>query len=339
MSVVQPGGGRRSPGGKPGPDQRSGQRPAPGRRPATKPGSGQGRGGRGPGPRQGTTIAAAAPRRFSASTLAYAAIVVVVLAVVAVVAVKVTGGGSSGSTSQAPGVTAAPASLVSELTGVPQSVADTVGVPSSVVAPSLYKGQPLLTQDGKPEALFVGAEFCPLCAAERWAIVVALSKFGTWSGLEETTSSPWDSPPAIATFTFLHATYSSPYLTLTTVEHETNDTSGLGTRKALQPLTTAQQNLWAQYAAHFGVRQGYPFMDIGNKVFVLGPSYNPTVLEGLDNAAIAAKLTNPSDPVTQSIVGTANYLTAAICSITGQQPSSVCTAKATQEAATALGAG
>jgi hypothetical protein len=264
---------------------------------------------------------------------------VVVLAIIAVVAIKVTSGGSSNTSGQAPGVTPAPASLVAELTGVPQSGADTVGVPSSVVAPSVYKGQPLLTADGKPEALFVGAEFCPLCGAERWPIIVALSKFGTWSGLEETTSSPWDTPPAVATFTFLHTTYTSSYLTLTTVEHETNDTSGLGTRKTLQPLTTAEQNLWARYAAHFGVQQGYPFMDIGNKVFVLGPSYNPNVLEGLDNAAIAAKLSNPSDPVTQSIVGTANYLTAAICAITGQQPSAVCTAKATQEAATALGAG
>lgn len=337
MSVVQPGGGRRSPGGKPSPGQRAGQ--GPGRRPATKPGSGQGRGGRGPGPRQGTTISAGEPRRFSASTLAYAAIVVVVLAVVAVVAIKVTGGSTSNSNGQGPAVTPAPPSLVAALTGVPQSLADTVGVPSSVVAPSVYKGQPLLTESGKPEALFIGAEFCPLCGAERWAVVMALSKFGTWSGLEQTTSSQFDTPPAIATFTFAHTTYSSDVLALTTVEHESNDTTALGTRKPLQPLTKTEQDVWAQYAAHFGVQQGYPFMDIGNKVFVLGPSYNPAVLEGLDNAAIAAKLSNPGDPVTQSIVGAANYLTAAICSITGQQPASVCTAKATQEAATALGTG
>jgi hypothetical protein len=339
MSVVQPGGGRRTPGGKPAQGQRSGQGPGQGRRPATTPGSGQGRGGRGAGPRQGTTISAGEPRRFSASTLAYAAIVVVVLAVIAVVAIKVTTGSNSSTSGSAPSTTPVSAGLLAEITGVPQSVADTVGVPSSVVAPSVYKGQPPLTDNGKPEAIFIGAEFCPLCGAERWAVVMALSKFGTWSGLEETTSSPWDTPPAVATFTFLHATYTSDVLSLTTVEHETNDTNGLGTRKALQPLTATEQHLWAQYAAHFGVQQGYPFMDIGNKVFVLGPSYNPNVLEGLDNAAIAAKLSNPNDPVTQSIVGTANYLTAAVCSITGQQPSSVCTAKATQEAATALGAG
>jgi hypothetical protein len=228
---------------------------------------------------------------------------------------------------------------VAQVTGVPQSLADTVGVPSSVVAPSVDKGQPPLTENGKPEALFIGAEFCPLCGAERWAVVMAFSKFGTFSGLSETTSSPWDNPPAIATFSFRNTTYSSGVVALTTVEHETNDTHGLGTRSALQPLTSQEQRLWSTYAAHFGIQTGYPFMDIGNKVFVLGPSYNPTILEGLDNSAIAAKLTNPNDPVTQAIVGTANYITAAICSVTGQQPAAVCTAKATQEAATALGAG
>jgi hypothetical protein len=236
-------------------------------------------------------------------------------------------------------VTPAPTSLVAQVTGVPQSVADTVGVPSSVVAPSVDKGQAPLTENGKPEALFIGAEFCPLCGAERWPILMALSKFGTFSGLSQTTSSPWDNPPAIATFSFRNAAFTSDVLAFTTVEHETNDTHGLGTRSTFQPLTSQEQRLWSTYAAHFGVQTGYPFMDIGNKVFVLGPSYNPALLEGLDNAAIAAKLTNPSDPVTQAIVGTANYLTAAICSITGQQPASVCTAKATQEAATALGVG
>ena len=40
-----------------------------------------------------------------------------------------------------------------------------------------------LTSNGKPEILYIGAEFCPYCAAERWAIAVALSRFGTLSPL------------------------------------------------------------------------------------------------------------------------------------------------------------
>ena len=33
---------------------------------------------------------------------------------------------------------------------------------------------------GKCLVFFMGAEFCPFCAAERWAIVGALDRFGKW---------------------------------------------------------------------------------------------------------------------------------------------------------------
>jgi hypothetical protein len=50
------------------------------------------------------------------------------------------------------------------------------------------------------------------------------------------------------------------------------------------------------------------------------------VLLDQDWQSIASLLANPSSPVTQSIVGTANYLTAAICQINGNKPANVCTA-------------
>src|SRR5215471_17073708 len=36
-----------------------------------------------------------------------------------------------------------------------------------------------LTSGGKPEMLYIGAEYCPYCAAMRWSMAVALSRFGT----------------------------------------------------------------------------------------------------------------------------------------------------------------
>src|ERR1700722_13770422 len=148
-------------------------------------------------------------------------------------------------------------------------------------------------------------------------MVMALSKFGTWSGLQETTSSPWDAYPATATFTFRDAKFTSNYVSFVPVEHETNDNNGSGTRKLFQPLTAAQGNLWSKYSAKFGQQTGYPFLDFNNKIFVVGPSYVPDVLAGLNQQEIAAKLSNPNDVVAQRIVGTANYLTAAICNMTG----------------------
>jgi hypothetical protein len=268
--------------------------------------------------------------------MAFVAVGLVVVIVLVFVVVKITGGSTPSATGGPGAPTAAPASLVSEVTGVPDSVIESVGLGSGVSAPTHMSGQPPLTSGGKPEVLFIGAEFCPYCAAERWAIVNALGRFGTWSGLQETTSSPWDADPSTATFSFRDAALTSQYIDFVSIEHETNDTSGIGTRKALQPLTTAQSNLWTKYSSDLGISTGYPFVDLGNKVFVAGPSYNPQILAGLDQAEIASNLTNPSSAITKAIVGTANYLTAAVCSMTQNQPSSVCSAPAVHQAATAL---
>jgi hypothetical protein len=353
MSQVRPGAGQsgnQRPGGTPP------RKPTPPRRPATKntsakPGAAKGRpptaaagksGAARPGSkasaRPNKPVTARPPSRFSPATMGFAAVGLVVVIVLVFVLVKVTGGSNTPKNTGAPQVTAAPPSLVDEVTGVPPSVVTAVGTGgSSVIPPQVYTGQPPLNSGGRPEVLFIGAEFCPYCAAERWAMVNAFSRFGTWSGLQETTSSPYDTPPAIATFTFHKATLTSQYVDFVPVEHETNDTTALGTRTILEPLTAKQQSLWSNYSSHFGQQTGYPFVDFGNKVFVIGPSYNPaTILAGLNQPEIAAKLTNPNDPVTQAIVGTANYMTAAVCSLTHQQPASVCTAAGVVKAKTAL---
>lgn len=274
--------------------------------------------------------------------MAYAVVAVVVVAIIALVVVKVAGGGSnSGNSALAPPFppTPAPASVVSAVTNVPTSVENAVGVPSSslVVAPQVAKSQPALMSGGKPSAFFVGALFCPYCAAMRWPTIVAFSRFGTFSGLKESTSSPWDTDPSTATLPFYGATYTSNYVSFEGIEHEGNDTTGLATHRALLPLSSEQSNLWARYAAHFGTQEGYPFMDMGNEVFVLGPLFNPQVLSGLNQSDIASQLTNSKSQVTQAIVGTANYLTAGICAMTGQQPASVCGQSAVTAASKALG--
>ncbi len=280
------------------------------------------------------------PRRYPFSTAGFGAIALVVVIVVALVILKVSS--SSPSSSPSPSTTGeipAPTSLISEVTGVPSSVAQAVGLPSSVTPPSVLKGQQPLTLDGKPGAVYIGAEFCPYCAAERWAVVMAFSKFGTFSGLKETASSRWDYAPSTATFSFYGASYSSNLLTFEPVEAVGNDTNGAGTSEPLQKLTATQSNLWATYSARFGTSEGFPFLDIDNKVFAIGLSFDPTILAGLSHSAIAAKLQNPKDPVTRAIVGSSNYLTAAICSVTNHQPASVCAATATVAAARALGTG
>jgi len=123
-------------------------------------------------------------------------------------------------------------------------------------------------------------------------------------------------------------------------ETESNDTTALGTRHAYQSLTPLESSLWSKYSSYFGLSgEGFPFLDIGNQVFVTGPSYDPAVLAGLTQAQIAQKLANPSDPVTQSIMGTVNYIRAGVCHVTGQLPSNVCTQSGVKAATKALGLG
>ncbi len=71
------------------------------------------------------------------------------------------------------------------------SVLDAVGVGDVKVAPTKINA-PALISNGRPEVLYVGAEYCPYCAAERSAVAVALSRFGTLHGLGQTASSPND---------------------------------------------------------------------------------------------------------------------------------------------------
>ena len=260
--------------------------------------------------------------------------VVVVLAIVLVfVIVKLNGGKPS--TNSAAGLSNGPtgsalSAVVDKVTSVPASALNTVGEGGGAVTgkPTTISGS-ALTSNGKPEMLYIGAEFCPYCAAERWAMIVALSRFGTFKGLATVHSAVANGAgnaepdPDTPTWTFVHATYSSPYLTFTPVEETTNipDPSN-GTYTPLQTPTAAQQALVTKYA---GPQGAIPFIDFGNKYLISGVSYDPGVLHGLSWATIATDLSNPSSPVAQAVDGTANYLTAAICKMTGNQPASACT--------------
>jgi len=275
-------------------------------------------------------------RRIPTGAYIAGVIGIVVVVVIVMVAVSLTGGSSNPTSpsNQAPVAFPAKPADVAALAAIPTSVWDAVGTGSSVVAaPTILKGQPPLVIDGKPGAVFVGGEFCPYCAAERWSIIVAFSRFGTFSGLQETTSSPWDVDPSTPTFSFHGASYTSQYVTFKPVEVEGNDTRGPDTRGPLDQPSALQTQLWQKYD---NGGNSFPFLDIGNVLVVTSPSYDPALLAGLTQSEVVAKLANPNDQVTQAIVGAANDLTAALCSLTGQQPASVCSVHAIVQAAAAL---
>ena len=186
------------------------------------------------------------------------------------------------------------------------------------------------SSDKKPEIFYYGAEFCPNCAAERWSMVVALSRFGSFHDLKETTSSSTDSYPATSTFSFYGGSYTSPYLHFVPVEVVNRQGA------VLQTPTDEQENLINTFdAPPYIVTQdagSYPFIDIGNRYLMFGASFNPALLrtdpdnpqsDPLSHKEIATELGSTSQ-LTSAVLGTANYLTAAICAATNNQPARVC---------------
>ena len=173
---------------------------------------------------------------------------------------------------------------MTNVTSVPASTLDTVGDGSgSVTAKPTSISGTALTANGKPEVLYMGAEYCPYCAAERWAMIVALSRFGTFSGLATVHSAAANGAgnaepyPNTPTWTFVHATYTSKYLTFTPVEEQTNiPDSATGTYTTLQTPTKAQEALVAKYDSSSG--GAIPFVDFGNKYLISGASYDAGVL-------------------------------------------------------------
>src|SRR5581483_7655749 len=202
--------------------------------------------------------------------------------VVVVVFVVLSAGRKTPKTSSAGG-TVLPASVARLVITVPASALATVGSGSvRSFSPNPVKaisGAPL-TSGGKPEMLYIGAEFCPYCAELRWSMAVALSRFGSFTTpLRGIHSSPTDAYPSTATLTFYQAGYHSKYLAFTPVENETVD------RKPLQQTSQQQQAIWDKYDAN-----SYPFIYFGGKYMITAPIYDPQVLQGKTWAQIAAAL-------------------------------------------------
>lgn len=265
--------------------------------------------------------------------IAGGALVAVIAIVVAIVVINANHNSSASSSSANSGAPtgAALASVLSKVTSVPSSVTDAAGGGGAAVTPpKTVSGNPPLTSNGHPEVLYVGAEYCPYCAAERWAMMVALSKFGTFSGVSAIRSAAANGQgnpepaPNTATFSFHGSTYTSNYITFTPKELETNHPiQGQANYTALDTLSSDQNSVFTKLNPN-----GYfPFVDFGNQYTIIGASYDPTILKGMGMtwAQIAATLTQPNSAIGSAINGTANYMTAAICKLTNNQPATACT--------------
>jgi hypothetical protein len=266
------------------------------------------------------------PRRYVALGLIVLAIILVGTLIV------IRNADQTDDTSYIETITPAPTSMIAMLAQIPTATIDAVGVtsPDNPVTPPTATGNSSLWEsstqrDGtRPVVFFYGAEFAPYAAAERWPVVVALARFGTFTqlGLMQSSSSVAfsDTP----TFTFWHAQYSSVWIDLQADERYSSlDPTGGGYMSLQTP--TARQS--ASVAVYDTSAKTFPLLDIANHYVLVGSSFSPAVLDNLSQSQIAADLAYPASPVTQAVVASANEITAAICSGTGERPTAVCSAR------------
>ncbi len=220
---------------------------------------------------------------------------------------------------------------------VPISTLEAVGLPSSVSIPN--KVTPSLSTVATNNVVsYVGAEYCPYCALQRWALLVALSKFGTFHHLDnEVFSSSSDVYPRLASWSFLGATFMSKYFTFepTELTSVTPSAGAPGGYKQLERMTSAQRIAFDK----FNPQGALPFVDIGNHYTTVGASSSPSVLEGLSFSEIGNDLRHPASPVARAVDGSANYLIAALCTMTQAKAPAVCSMRVIRAASKALASG
>lgn len=173
-----------------------------------------------------------------------------------------------------------------------------------------FNGQPW-TSGGKPVIVYIGGEFCPYCSFQRWPLIVALMRFGNFSGLTYMLSSSNDVYPNSPTFSFYGSKYTSNYVVFQGYEQED---------RSQRPLQTVPANYTGVFN-QFG--SGYPFIDIANKYVIAGSFYFPDHIVG-KNSTQVAQLLSSNNVVSTQILQSANAITAAICKVTPSAPSSVC---------------
>ena len=222
------------------------------------------------------------------------------------------------------GTSAADPTVVSQITSVPQGVLDQVGDGGITPQFNLPAGKPdPLTLNNLPRILYVGALYCPFCATERWPMIGALARFGTFTGLAfQVSASTGEAFKDIHTFDFTGVTYTSQYLAFT--PKETEDRA----HKTIAQLDATEAQLFSTYDSPPTLPQGsnpttIPFIDLANKWVLSGASFPAEVVVGkswqqLGSAAVTGA------GVGRQIDGTINWLTASFCTLTHGQPGSVC---------------
>jgi thiol-disulfide isomerase/thioredoxin len=264
-------------------------------------------------------------------------LVVVGLALVATIAFAINRRGATPTADAATLIaTPVPDSVMADFTSIPPATWEQAGTTGAAVPVFVGTAD---TTAGRPVVLYIGALYCPYCAAARWSVIAALSRFGRFSGLTYSASSSVDVYASTPTFSFSGGRYASQYIDFQSVELQGAEPIG-GRYPTLETPTPEQEALIRKYdGPPYLDRQsagGIPFMLVGGRYMWSGSPYNPGLLAGQTHAGIAGTLPGGSGSAARAILANANEITAAICAVDGNQPPDVCSAAAVRAAVKTL---
>jgi hypothetical protein len=171
-----------------------------------------------------------------------------------------------------------------------------------------------------PRVVYVGAEYCPFCAALRWPLVLTLLRFGRLQNMHFMRSSPTDVFADTPTLSFYRAHYTSPRVVLRAYETATRFGA------PLQHVPHAVGELFDAYdAPPFTEDAGaIPFLYINGLYVISGSPVSPGVFAGKSWETIARSLGNPRSKIYRAVMPVANALTAAVCVGMSAPPRRVC---------------
>jgi hypothetical protein len=240
-------------------------------------------------------------KRGRTTTITILAIVATVIVVGAYV-LSLGGGGTVGDASSVS------SAVLSQLSQVANA---RYGAPSTQdIQP--FSGTPL-SDGGKTVVLFVSGDYCPYCAAERWALVMALLRFGNFSSLSYTYSGSNIEYPNTPSFSFANYSYSSQYISLQAYEFE--DRNG----KPLMSVPANYTAIW-EGTPSFGT---VPFLDIGNVYVLRGAQFSPSLLAGMSQQQVIQSIVSDY-ALSKTIMAAADGIASALCNVTQGSPGGVC---------------
>lgn len=182
-------------------------------------------------------------------------------------------------------------------------------IPKKVLGKFMHiSDRPLQRASGKALVFFMGAGFCPFCAAERWAIVHALSHFGTWEGLAEDRSAGHDEKYLnVPTYNFARAKYASQYVEF--VGRETAD-------RNFEPLQELDEKDY-EILDTFNPDQIIPFLLIDGQFMQVGAGHSPQLIEGLEHSKVRSELDNAGSGIGKAINAEIDNIEALVCKSIG----------------------